>query len=628
MEKEIERSERFVRDVLNTLPAHIVIVNNIGRIVDVNEAWKRFAAANGIAGDFNWTEANYLSECEASRDDDVGLAMNVSKGVRSVLQGDQDEFSLEYPCHSPNEQRWFTMRARRIRGDSKVVIIHDNITELKLVEASLRQSEELFRQLVENIREVFWIRDLKTSNVIYINRMFEEIWGKTAEPLYEDADSFLEWVYEEDKERISAAMHDSTPEAGSFNGEYRILRTDGSMRWIWARTFPIRDEKGEIYRIAGIARDITDRKEMEETLRQNEEFLTTIIENIPNMIFVKDAGELRYVQLNKAGEDLLGYSREELIGKNDYDFFPKEQADFFTKNDRDVLKSGIVKDIPEEPIETRYKGKRMLHTKKLGVYTKEGATQYLMGISEDITDRKRSEEEIKSYMAKLEQSNQALQHFAYIASHDLQEPLRTVSSFVQLIERRYKEKLDAVGIEYIAFVVDGARRMQALINDLLQYSRVETQGNPFEPTDMETIFSETIAGLQANIEENGVIISHDPLPKVPADPSQMIQLLQNLIGNALKFHSEKTPEIHVSAKLCEGEWLFSVKDNGIGIDEKFSERIFKIFQRLHTREEYPGTGIGLAVCKKIAERHGGRLWVESQDGMGSTFFFTIPKACE
>lgn len=232
--------------------------------------------------------------------------------------------------------------------------------------------------------------------------------------------------------------------------------------------------------------------------------------------------------------------------------------------------------------------------------------------------------ELQSYMQKLERSNQALQEFAYIASHDLQEPLRTVCSFVQLLERRYRGKLDAHADELIAYSVDGAKRMQSLINDLLMYSRVDTQGNPLEPTAMETIFGKAVSTLQARIEERGAVISHDPLPTLSVDPSQMARLFQNLIGNGLKFHSEKTSRVHVSAHRSNGEWVFSVKDNGIGIESKFFERIFKIFQRLHTRDEYSGTGIGLAVCKKIVERHGGRIWVESTPGEGAAFYFTVP----
>lgn len=234
------------------------------------------------------------------------------------------------------------------------------------------------------------------------------------------------------------------------------------------------------------------------------------------------------------------------------------------------------------------------------------------------------EKKVEERTADLARSNAELEQFAYVASHDLQEPLRMVSSYVKLLERRYKDKLDKDADEFIAYAVDGANRMQGLINDLLTYSRVGTKGKPFEPTDSETVFKLATDNLKVAIEESGAVITHDSLPTVMADSSQLIQLLQNLIGNGVKFRGEEPLKINVSAAKKENEWLFSVSDNGIGIDPKDKERIFQIFQRLHNRNEYQGTGIGLAVSKKIVERHGGRIWVESKPKKGSTFYFTIP----
>ena len=225
---------------------------------------------------------------------------------------------------------------------------------------------------------------------------------------------------------------------------------------------------------------------------------------------------------------------------------------------------------------------------------------------------------------QLSRSNAELAQFAYVASHDLQEPLRMVSSYTQLLSRRYKGRLDADADEFIAYAVDGANRMQTLINDLLAYSRVGTRGKEFEATDCMAAIELALVNLRAAIEESSAVVTHGPLPTVMADRIQIGQLLQNLIGNAVKYHGAEPPRVHVSAEQKGNDWVFAVRDNGIGIDPQYAERIFVVFQRLHTREEYPGTGIGLAICKKIVERHGGRIWVESQAGTGATFYFTIP----
>jgi light-regulated signal transduction histidine kinase (bacteriophytochrome) len=247
------------------------------------------------------------------------------------------------------------------------------------------------------------------------------------------------------------------------------------------------------------------------------------------------------------------------------------------------------------------------------------------GTCTDIDDRKRAEAELAARARELARSNADLQQFAYVASHDLQEPLRTISSFSQLLARRYQGKLDSDADDFIAFMVDGAARMQTLINDLLAFSRIGTQGSSFVPTDCEKILHSAEENLKAAIEESGAVITHDSLPRLVADERQLTQLFQNLLSNAIKFRRpEIAPCIHVSSKWQNGAWKLSIRDNGIGIDPHYFDRIFIIFQRLHGREQYTGTGIGLAVCKKIVERHGGRLWVESESGTGSIFHFVIP----
>ena len=226
--------------------------------------------------------------------------------------------------------------------------------------------------------------------------------------------------------------------------------------------------------------------------------------------------------------------------------------------------------------------------------------------------------------ANLSRTNDELKQFAYVASHDLQEPIRMMVRYSQLLEKHLQGRLDAQSSEYLNFVVDGAKRMQSLISDLLAYSVVDTRQEPFEKVHAEKIFRRAMKNLQLAVEESSAEIICDSLPPVWANPVQLTQLFQNLVGNSVKFRRDNPPKIHICAQQKDNEWLFSVQDNGIGLDEQYAKRIFEIFQRLHTREEYPGTGIGLAICKKIVERHGGRIWVKSILGEGSTFYFTIP----
>lgn len=276
-------------------------------------------------------------------------------------------------------------------------------------------------------------------------------------------------------------------------------------------------------------------------------------------------------------------------------------------------------------------------------FTDADGSSLIMEVGLDITERRRAEAELarhrdhleelvrqrttelESANAQLARSNQELEQFAYVASHDLQEPLRGVTGYLGLIEPQFRDKLDDRSRLYFTGAIQGAARMHMLITDLLALSRVGTHGQAFEPADLDAVLDQALDALGASVRESGARITRDPLPTLRVDTGQIAQLFQNLIGNALKFRGERLPEIHISAQTQPGRWVFAVSDNGIGIKPQYFERIFMIFQRLHTRQQYPGTGIGLALCKKIVERHGGTIWVESQAGEGSTFCFTIPE---
>jgi light-regulated signal transduction histidine kinase (bacteriophytochrome) len=249
---------------------------------------------------------------------------------------------------------------------------------------------------------------------------------------------------------------------------------------------------------------------------------------------------------------------------------------------------------------------------------------HFVAIKQDITERKRAQADLQRTAQDLDRSNRDLEQFAYIASHDLQEPLRAVGGYVRLIQRRFPKDMDPKAVQFINGAAEGADRMERLITDLLAFSRVGTHGGAFSTASLDAVLSEALRNLHSSIESAQAKVTSDALPTLAVDATQMMQIFQNLIGNAIKFHSKRPPEIHVSAKKEPGRWVFSVRDNGIGIEPQYYDRIFQIFQRLHTRRHYPGTGIGLAICKKMIERHDGAIWVESTPGQGSTFYFSLP----
>ncbi len=344
-----------------------------------------------------------------------------------------------------------------------------------------------------------------------------------------------------------------------------------------------------------------------------------ILAAVPDIIMEVDNNKV-YTWANQAGLEFFG---EEVIGREASFYFEGEQETYDLVQ---PLFNGNKDMIYVESCQRRKDGqKRLLAWWYRVLKDERGNVRGVLSSARDITERQLAEEDLKRALADLERSNKELEQFAYVASHDLQEPLRMVASYTQLLAERYEGQLDDKAKKYIDYAVDGAVRMQRLINDLLTYSRIGTRGNPLEPTDAHSALGEAIKNLAATIEENRAIITNDELPTVRADASQLLQVFQNLIANAIKFRRKDIPRVHVSAQDHGHEWVFSVRDNGIGIDPQYADRVFLIFQRLHTRQEYPGTGIGLAVCKRILERHGGRIWFESEPGKGSTFFFAIPK---
>jgi PAS domain S-box-containing protein len=393
-------------------------------------------------------------------------------------------------------------------------------------------------------------------------------------------------------------------------------------------------------RTAALKDKIIALEQTKAALKENYNLLRSVIDASPHPIFVKDL-QGRYQLMNISGASRFNKQPEEVIGLNSSSLFPPEVCAKFQADEQRVLTTGQAETVEETvPIGDKL---RTYHTTTNVYRDSEGNLLGIVGFARDITPLKQAQEELRQANQELEmrvqertrelvsrehelvRSNTELEQFAYVASHDLREPLRKIKSYTELLAENYQHQLDEKADKYINYITDGASRMQALISDLLTYSRVGKGELTVEPTHLESILERIINDLSLTIKENDALVTVKPLPTILANPQQMAQLFQNLIVNAIKYRGEATPRILIQSELKDNQWLISIQDNGIGIKPLHFERIFAIFQRLHSRDQYSGTGIGLAICKKIVERHGGRIWVESEFGTGTTFYFTLPK---
>ncbi len=384
-----------------------------------------------------------------------------------------------------------------------------------------------------------------------------------------------------------------------------------------------------ILRTLALRREVAHRRIIDKALTEEHKRAQEYLDVAAVMIVFIDAHQ-RVRLLNKKGFEILGYSEEQIIGKN---WFETCIPDVKRENIRMAFINMMAEQIApytafECWIRTKDKGQRLLVLQNALVRDSEGLIQGMLASGQDITEKREAEIALAVKSGELERSNAELEQFAYIASHDLQEPLRLILSFVDLMKLKIEDKLDEDTKEYMFYITKSATWMQKLINDLLKYSRVTTRANPFELVSLNEILTQATFNLKKTIEDTKAEITSEKLPEVTADKTQMIQVFQNLIGNAIKFCDKDHPEISVSSKPDDDMWRISFKDNGIGIDMKYAPRIFKVFERLHAKEEYAGTGIGLAVCKKIVERHSGKIEIESEPGQGSVFMITLPKIKE
>jgi PAS domain S-box-containing protein len=487
-----------------------------------------------------------------------------------------------------------------------------------------KESEAKYRGLLEAAPDAMVVVN-QAGEIVLLNLQAEKQFGYRRDELIGQQvkniipEGFAERLIADDLRSAEDALAQQIGTGIELNGQ----RKDGSEFPIEIMLSPLESAEGIL--VTAAIRDISVRRTAEKHLGQMEGRYRGLLEAAPDaMVVVNSSGEI--VLLNVQAEKQLGYRRDELIGQQVKNIIPEGFAERLiadgTRSSADALAQQIGTGI--ELIARRKDGSEF--PIEIMLSPLESAEGILVTAAiRDISVRKTAEEHLVKTVGELKRSNEELQQFAYVASHDLQEPLRMVASYTQLLAQRYKGRLDSDADEFIAYAVNGSTRMQGLIQDLLSYSRAGTNAKALRKISSESVLEEALGSLRVAIEESGAVVTHDLLPAMVTDGTQLAQVFQNLVGNAIKYHGAEAPRVHVSAKKKDGEWIFSVRDNGLGIDPQYFDRIFVLFQRLHGPTEFKGTGIGLAICKKMLEGLGGRIWVESEPKHGSTFFFTLPE---
>jgi len=479
--------------------------------------------------------------------------------------------------------------------------------------AALTKEKALADTIIETLPGLFFVIDHQ-QRLVRWNREVEKATGYDASEIVTHHP--LDFFDQADLPFLEQKMLEAFV-AGGASAEAILVSRDGTRHPRWFTSRRVELEEGPL--LVGIGIDISERREAELRVQREKRFADSIVESLPGVFYLfDDRGQ--FLRWNRNFETVTQYSGEEIGRMHPVEFFAGDDQQVIAERIGEVLRTG--QSTAEAHFVSRDGTRRPFFFTGLRVSVDDQTCVIGMGI--DVTERKQAEDAVAERTRELARSNADLEQFAYVASHDLQEPLRAVKSYTQLLARRYPDRIDRDARRYIERSVAAVSRMQSLIDDLLAYSRVGRGDEPFVPTDSEAVMREVLDDLQASVSETCAEVHHSPLPTLPADRSQLHQLMQNLIANAIKFRGNAPPQVHVSATRHGSFWRFTVQDNGIGIEPEYAERVFIIFQRLHSRRHYPGTGVGLAVCKKIVEHHGGRIWIEPSATPGTCVCFELP----
>jgi PAS domain S-box-containing protein len=655
MEQRRRHSETALRKLRDELE---VILDSVNDGITVQDAKGNVVFANAASASITGqptkamldTPINQLQErYELLNEDETSLSYSEMPRHQVFITGKSAELTFGLKAQDRAEVRWITLNSSPIfdaQGKVRLAVNvmrdvtekrgiekqrHDLTTRLELQQ---RHMEDILNNIPGIVYESSGGEDVAEQPLMFISRYAEPMLGYPLSDLESAPNFWHKVVHPEDwsvaLQLINKSYNGSEPQSVPF----RCITADRRTIYTESYNGVITGLDGRPTGTCGIILDVTERRHQEAEIQRlnalidyERRRLATIISNVPGIVFESSGspvnGPQRMDFISDYIQKMLGYSPND--GVKDPNFWPK----IVIREDWEAAQQQAV-----EIYSKAQSGKlqfrciasdgRIVHMEAYFSVIGEGESLGTVGVMMDVTERRLIEKGLNDYANELRQSNEDLERFAYVASHDLQEPLRMVTSYLQLVEQRYTQQLDNDAREFIAFAVDGASRMKTLIDDLLAYSGIQRNQSEFERVSLQAVLDHVLYNLQLTIEDTDAIITYDTLPELNANRAQMTQLLQNLIGNALKFRGERAPKIRIEAKREQSNWHITVSDNGIGIEVEYLERIFVIFQRLHARNEYPGTGIGLAICKKVVEKHGGHIYARSLPGEGTTFHIIIP----
>jgi two-component system sensor histidine kinase/response regulator len=621
-EERLRESEERYRDLFDNASDLIQSVDENGRFVYVNKKWKE------VLG-YSDEEIKKLSLADILREDQIGHCMGLFKRV----VGGETLDNVEVVFVTKGGREIFasgSVNPRMKHGEFVATrAIFRDVTERKQAGEAVRMSEERLRQIAENVGEGFFLSDASDNSAIYVSPAYEKIWGRPVEKAYTDPQAWLEAVHPEDRERVNAYIEKHGRGKVEFSQEYRIQWPDGTIRWVRDRVYPVKDESGEIHRIVGVTDDITERKRAEDALKETNALLNTLVQAIPDVVYVKD-NQGRNLLVNRAYEELVNLSQGEMIGKPDEQILPARLAAQCRRSDEDVMKQG--QPVRCEELSITEKGEEVFfETIKAPLLDDRGNMLGLVGVSRDITERKRAEGMLTKAKEQAEEANRLKSQFLANMSHEIRTPMNAIIGMTDIV---LDTDLTDEQRDYLSTVKHSARALLELLNDILDLSKIEADKIELETIDFDLrVTVEGVADtLARKAGEKGLelacMIHHQVPSRLRGDPGRLRQILMNLAGNAVKFtdRGEVVISVEVEQETDEKAWLLvSVSDTGMGISQEKQERIFESFTQADgsTTRKYGGTGLGLSICKRLVELMGGQIGLESQPGKGSRFWFKI-----